>query len=49
MNTETPETEARRLRVAIYGPIGDEQWASIAHKWVADLPWLREHAPKETA
>ena len=49
MNTSPtldPETEARQLRDAIYGPQKwDDNWAACKAKWIADLPWLRAHAP----
>lgn len=43
---DTREIEARSLREKIYGPITDKSWEAVAHRWIADLPWLRTHASK---
>ncbi len=38
----TPETEARVLRDAIYGPQKDpNNWPACREAWVRDLEWLR--------
>jgi hypothetical protein len=49
------EIEARTLRDLIYRnpnsekcrePISDSSWESVKKAWIADIRWLREHAPK---
>lgn len=41
----TVESEARRLRAAIYGDITDSEWRMLIPIWTQpyNLRWLREH------
>lgn len=44
--TAEQETEARKLRDAIYGPQTENNWSNCKDTWTADLEWLRSHAPE---
>jgi len=46
MAKETLEQETRRLRDAIYGKETENNWENCKDNWIADLEWLRKHAPK---
>lgn len=47
MISESPYSQARRLRAAIFGGISDASWDHIATTWLEpnNLRWLRENQP----